>query len=92
VPTWQLATVIGFAVGLAALIWTLGDLRRIPAEIWSHSPYCRNLWTAFAVVGYLVGGWPALVVAAAWRLSRDRADLVDDFVLLAPAEGARERD
>jgi len=85
-PAWQLATILGYLTGLVALVWTLGDLRRIPAPIWSHSPYSRTLWSVIAVIGYVVAGWPAVVVAAAWRWSRDRADLVDDFSFVGPVD------
>jgi hypothetical protein len=85
-PAWQIASVIGFVVGVPALVWTLTDLRRIPMPIWDRSPYSRGLWSSVVVVGYLLGGWLAVVIAAAWRWSRDRADLVDDCHVLAPAE------
>lgn len=91
-PAWQLASVVGLVVGIPALVWTLADLRRIPATVWSRSPYSRPLWSTVAVLGYLVGGWPAVVVAAAWRFSRDRSDLVADSLLFAQADGATERD
>lgn len=85
-PAWQVASLIGLVVGLPALVWVLADLRRIPASVWDRSPYSRTLWSTVAVVGYLVGGWPVVVVAAAWRFSRDRADLVADSLLLARAD------
>lgn len=85
-PAWQLAMLLGYLAGLAALVWTLGDLRRIPTPMWDRSPYSRTLWSVIAMIGYVVGGWPAIVVAAAWRWSRDRADLVDDFSLFGPVD------
>jgi hypothetical protein len=91
-PAWQVASLIGFVVGLPTLIWTLGDLRRIPAPIWAASPYSRSIWSSVVAVGYLVGGWPAVVVAVAWRFSRDRADLLDDMLLLAGADARSDRD
>lgn len=91
-PAWQVASVVGLVVGIPALVWVLADLRRIPAAIWTRSPYSRALWSTVAIVGYLVGGWPAVVVAAAWRFSRDRSDLVADSLVFAQADGAAERD
>jgi hypothetical protein len=89
---WQVASVVGLVVGIPALVWVLADLRRIPAALWARSPYSRPLWATVAILGYLVGGWPAVVVALAWRFSRDRADLVADSLLLARADGAAERE
>jgi hypothetical protein len=91
-PAWQLASLVGLVVGLPALIWTLGDLRRVPGSVWDRSPYSRTLWTTVAVVGYVVGGWPAVVVAAAWRFSRDRADLVEETLGFARAEARADAD
>lgn len=89
-PAWQVASVVGLVVGIPALVWILSDLRRIPATIWARSPYSRPLWSTVAIVGYVVGGWPAVVVAAAWRFSRDRADLVADSLLFAQADAAAD--
>jgi hypothetical protein len=70
----------GYVFALPALVWMLRDLARIPRGLWRYAASRPpQAWRAGLVVSYVCAGWPALVVAFAWRQSRERTALLDDW-------------
>ena len=67
--------VVGYVVAFPFLVWTRRDLRRMHPHLWTGfgSPYPWSITASFA---YLAAGWPALVVASAWRFSPTRGKLM----------------
>jgi hypothetical protein len=74
----------GYVTALLPVLWARFDMLRIPRSIWRYSPGPRplELWRGCLVVGYLLGGWPGLLVAVAWRFSGDRKGLREEWAHL----------
>ena len=70
--------VVGYVVGLPALVWAWRDLARFPPPVWYWSGHRREYWRAGLVAAYVAGGWPAIAVALAWWRSRIRSELRDE--------------
>jgi hypothetical protein len=74
----------GYIAGLPVLLWGLGDLRHIPGGVWRHAAQRpRAQWRAGMITAYALGGWPVIVSVLAWRRSRERADLLDEWAHLS---------
>lgn len=66
--------VAGYLVALPAFWWCRNDLRGFHRPLWVGYG-SRDTWIRAVSIGYAVGGWPALVVAFAWRSSQARTEL-----------------
>jgi hypothetical protein len=67
--------VLGYVVGLPALVLTIGDGRTISRRVWAALGRRRLRWEQQQYLGYALGGWPALVMAWWWRTGRLRHEL-----------------
>jgi hypothetical protein len=75
---------MGYVVALPALLWGLGDLKRIPGGVWRHGAQRpRAQWRTGMISAYGLGGWPLFVSVVVWRRSRERADLLDEWAHLS---------
>jgi hypothetical protein len=75
--------VSGYLVAFVPVLWARYDISRIPGSIWRYAaPVPRQLWRAALLTGYLLGGWPGLVVAVVWLFSNDRASLREEWAHL----------
>ena len=74
----------GYAAALLPVLWARYDISAIPGSIWRYaaSPRPRQVWRTCLVVGYVCGGWPGLIVAIGWGLSRDRSVLREEWAHL----------
>jgi hypothetical protein len=75
---WMLIVIVvlaGYVIAYPVLVWMLHDLRRFHPHLWTGygNPHP---WRVVLVAGYAVAGWPALVVAWAWRSSQTRRELL----------------
>lgn len=84
-----LLAVVAYGSGLVGLLWFAIDSSRIPAIVWFWSGYSRPGWWAAIVVGFVAFGVPALIGAAAWRLSAARRGLLREVDELKSGAGAR---
>jgi hypothetical protein len=67
--------VAGWLVGLPFVVWAWRDIGRIDPGRWNGLSI-REAWLGGLVAGYVLGGWPAVVVAVAWRTSMTRDALL----------------
>lgn len=74
--------VVGYLVGLPALVWCLRDLKSFHRPLWPGYGN-RGTWRHGAVIAYLLGGWPVVLLAIGWRTGRTRAGLVDERARLS---------
>lgn len=65
----------GWAVGLPFAIWAWRDIRKIDPVRWNGVSVAAA-WLSGVVAGYVLGGWPAVIVALAWRTSMTRDALL----------------
>jgi len=72
--------VIGWVVALVPAIWAFADMGRVPRRVWFWTGYARDGWRKGIVAAWVLGGWPAIVVAIAWRRSAARADVTAELV------------
>jgi hypothetical protein len=68
---------LGYIVGFPAARWTRHDITSFHRPLWSGYGN-REARRRGALVAYLLGGWPALLVALSWRRSALRAGLVEE--------------
>jgi hypothetical protein len=66
---WVVAA--GWVVALPFAVWAWRDIRRIDPMRW-NGVSIAEAWLGGLLAGYVVGGWPAVVVAVAWRTSMTR--------------------
>jgi hypothetical protein len=78
---------VGWALGLPFAVWAWRDIRRIDPTRWAGVSVAEA-WLAGLVAGYVLGGWPAIVVAIAWRTSMTRDSLVAFRARPAPPDDA----
>jgi hypothetical protein len=67
--------VLGYIVGLPFLLWSIQDGRTISRRVWAACGRRRSRWEQQMVLGYAIGGWPAVALALSWRRGRLRHDL-----------------
>jgi hypothetical protein len=72
--------VIGWIVALAPAIWAFSDMGRVPRRVWFWTGHGRDPWRKGVVAAWVLGGWPAIVVAIAWWRSVARADVTAELV------------
>lgn len=82
-----LVVAVGFVVSLPALLWGVSDLRRVPAGVWHSTPFGPGPWRFGMIAGYVLGGWPSLLVALCWRLSSERANVRREWRRLTGLRG-----
>ncbi len=68
--------IAGWLFAVPALAWCLVDLKRFHRHEWFGYGR-RSSWHDAIVTAYLCGGWPALVVATAWRSSLARRAMLE---------------
>ena len=88
--------VTGYVACLPVLLWGLGDVKNIPGGVWRHSAQRpRAQWRGGMISAYALGGWPVIASVLAWRNSRERRDLLDEWTHLSRRKRQarrRERD
>jgi hypothetical protein len=74
----------GYVTALLPVLWARFDMLRIPRSIWRYAPGPRplELWRGCLLAGYVLGGWPGLLVAVVWRFSGDRKGLREEWAHL----------
>ena len=70
--------VAGYVTGGIAALWALRDMARIPSNIW----YWSGVWWSgrqrALLIGWLLGGYPAIFVALSWWRSPERQEMRDE--------------
>jgi hypothetical protein len=75
-----LVALSGYLIALVPVLWARYDVARIPRSVWRYGGiHPRSAWRAALVFGYVCAGWPGLVVAVVWFLSRDRTALHEEW-------------
>jgi hypothetical protein len=67
--------VLGYIVGLPFLWWAIQDGRTISRRVWAAVGRRRSRWEQQMILGYAIGGWPAIPLALSWRRGRLRHEL-----------------
>lgn len=65
----------GWVVGLPFLVWAWREIVSIEPMRWNGLSV-REAWLGGLIAGYVLGGWPAVIVAIAWRTSMTRDALL----------------
>jgi hypothetical protein len=82
----------GYVVALPALLFGLHDLSRIPGGVWRHAAQRpREQWRFGMISSYALAGWPTIASVIVWRLSQERADLLDEWAALSERKRAARR-
>jgi hypothetical protein len=65
------------------MLWARYDVSRIQRSVWRYgSIHPRSAWRAGLLTGYVLGGWPGLVIAIVWFWSGDRSSLREEWAHL----------
>ncbi len=75
---------VGVVVAIPVILWWARDLGKIAGRDWFWAGYHRRHWQWGVLLGWIAGGWIAIVVIIVWSLSDQRADLL-------AAAGSRNR-
>jgi hypothetical protein len=67
--------ILGYIVGLPALVITISDGRTISRRVWAAVGRRRSRWVQQQYLGYAFGGWPMVGLAWWWRTGRLRHEL-----------------
>jgi hypothetical protein len=82
--------VVGWIVAFPFVRKADADVRRIPSSVWRITGYrTKRQWKLAIRGGYVLGGWPGLLVVLAWRKSETREVLRDEWHLLIEERRAR---
>jgi hypothetical protein len=82
--------VIGWIVAFPFVRKAVADVQRIPGSVWRVTGYrTKKQWKLSIRLGYLLGGWPGLLVAVLWRRSDTRETLRDEWHILIEERRAR---
>jgi hypothetical protein len=74
-----LVLVIGYAVGIPAVIWGTRDVVRIPHWVWRTERAREEPWLLGMLVGCVLGGWPGAALVLGWKSSHTRVALLEDW-------------
>jgi hypothetical protein len=66
------------AIALPFVRWWAHDTDQIPGPVWFWTGHHRAPWRRGVAVGWLLGGWPAIVIIAVWVRSTERQELLDE--------------
>lgn len=84
------AAVLGWIVAYPFVRKGVADVGRIPGTVWRVTGYTdRKAWRNRMIAGYVIGGWPGLLVVLGWRRSQERETLRDEWHLLIEERRAR---
>ena len=67
---------VGVLAAIPAVIWLTRDLSRIHSPTWYWKGHHRQPWQWAVLIGWLAGGWPAMVIVLVWSQSALRRDLL----------------
>lgn len=70
--------VVGVIAAIPALAWWARDVASIPGRAWYWSGHHRQNWQWGLIIGWITGGWPAIVIVIVWSQSAVRRDVVDE--------------
>ena len=68
----------GVFVALPVVAWWARDIARIPRRVWFWTGRDRQHWRRSVAIGWLLGGWPAIVIVLVWARSAERYELLDE--------------
>lgn len=72
---------VWFAGALAAIpfvVWWSRDFAEIPRRIWFWAGLDPRLWERGVLIGFVFGGWVAIVVILVWSRSTVRCELREE--------------
>ncbi len=81
--------VVAYALGVVGVVWFVVDSSRIPSIVWFWSGYSRPGWWVTVAASFVAFGFPALIVAIAWRTSDARRGLLHEVDELKSGATAR---
>ena len=70
--------VVGVVAMVPVAVWWARDLARIPGRTWYWTGHHRRPWQWAVLLGWLAGGWPAMIVVLVWARSPARAQLLSE--------------
>jgi hypothetical protein len=73
------AWAVGFVLALPFVLWWANDTARIPGRIWFWNGRDPRPWQWAMLLGLVLGGWIAIITAIRWRVSEDRAVLLEEL-------------
>lgn len=71
--------VVGIVLAVPAVLWCIHDMRAIPHRVWFWSGHDRRPWYWALGIGWVLGGYGAVIVALVWSRSAERRDLYDEL-------------
>lgn len=86
-----LAVVVGYLAALPVLSWHRRDLMSFQRPLWAGYG-SRQARLRGAVVCYVAGGWPELLMALGWRSSQTRGALIVERDHMREARSKRNTD
>ncbi|MEP6625363.1 MAG: hypothetical protein ABJC79_13030 [Acidimicrobiia bacterium] len=78
--------VVGIVFAVPVVLWFGRDLTRIPTYIWAVTGLRREHWQWGVLLGWVAGGFPAMVIVLVWSKSVERSTLYREL-----AEMQRDR-
>ncbi|MBK5287163.1 MAG: hypothetical protein JJE46_01725, partial [Acidimicrobiia bacterium] len=70
--------VVGVLAAIPVVIWFANDIGKINGPSWYWAGHRREPWQWSVLLGWLAGGWLAMVVVLVWSKSAVRRDLQHD--------------
>ena len=70
--------VVGVLAAIPVVLWWVRDVSRIPGRAWYWTGHHRNPWQWAVSLGWVAGGWPAMIVVLVWSQSAERKELSDE--------------
>ena len=69
---------VGVLAATPAVVWFARDLGRIHRPNWYWTGHHPKPWQWGVLIGWLAGGWVALVIVLVWSQSATRRDVLAD--------------
>lgn len=69
---------IGVLIAIPVIAWWARDISRIPRRAFYWTGYHLRPWQWAVLLGWIAGGWPAIVIVLVWSRSAERRDLQEE--------------
>ena len=69
---------VGVLCAAPVVAWWARDVARIPSPVWFWIGRDRAHWRRGITIGWLLGGWPAIVIIVVWSRTAERFELLDE--------------
>ena len=70
---------VGVLTAIPVVAWWARDVARIHAPNWYWTGHRRRPWQWAILLGWIAGGWIAMIVVLVWSQSAVRRDLLTDI-------------